>query len=196
MVGPQAAIPTQREAFMSNATMTVGSEAAVTPAALSWKFIHWGLGLFVTGFVVGFVPIAHYMVGGLGGDVGPEFLKRMTLWWGCPAILAELTLKTGGLGMIAIGLCYRVTIRQGASANVSSHEHIAPMLCAYGLIAELVTAGAGYIVCNVFWPNFYFNATPEGIRAWLLPQGISIAVYLVGICYAFAGIRRASGQFR
>jgi hypothetical protein len=181
---------------MSNATMTVGGEAAVTHAALSWKFIHWGLGLFITGFVVGFVPIAHYMVGGLGGDVGPEFLKRMTLWWGCPAILAELTLKTGGLGMIAIGLCYRVTIRQSASANVSSHERIAPILCAYGLIAEVVTAGAGYIVCSVVWPNFYFNAVPAGINAWLVPQGISIAVYVVGVCYAFAGIRRASGQFR
>jgi hypothetical protein len=36
-----------------------------------------------------------------------------------------------------------------------------PILCAYGLIAELVTAGAGYIVCNVFWPNFNFNAAPE-----------------------------------
>jgi hypothetical protein len=181
---------------MSNAAIAMPGEAATTPTALSWKFIHWGLGLFITGFVVGFVPIAHYMVGGLGGDVGPEFLKRMTLWWGCPAILAELTLKTGGLGMIAIGLCYRVTIRQGASANISSHERIAPMLCAYGLIAVLVTAGAGYVICNVFWPNFYFLAVPEGIRAWLLPQGLSVAVYLVGACYAFAGIRRASGQFQ
>ena len=179
---------------MSNAAIAMDGQAAVTPTTQSWKFIHWGLGLFITGFVVGFVPIAHYMVGGPGGDVGPEFLKM--LWWGCPAILAELTLKTGGLGMIVIGLCYRATIRQGASANISSHERIAPMLCAYGLIAELVTAGAGYVVCNVFWPNFYFLAEPEGIRAWLLPQGLSVVVYLVGACYAFAGIRRTSGQFR
>ena len=181
---------------MSNTAIAMDGEATVTRIDLGWKFIHWGLGLFITGFVIGFVPTAHYMVGGVGGDVGPEFLKRMTLWWGCPAILAELTLKTGGLGMIAIGLCYRVTIRQGAAANVSSHEHIAPMLRAYGLIAELVTAGAGYAICSAVWPNFYFNAVPAGINAWLVPQGISIAVYLVGACYAFAGIRRASGQFR
>jgi hypothetical protein len=181
---------------MSNAAISMGGQAAVTPTTLSWKFIHWGLGLFITGFLVGFVPIAHYMVGGVGGDVGPEFLKRMTLWWGCPAILAELTLKTGGLGMIAIGLCYGATIRQGASANISSHERIAPTLCAYGLIAELVTAAAGYVICNIFWPNFYFDAVPAGINAWLVPQGLSIVVYVVGVCYAFAGIRRASGQFR
>ena len=181
---------------MSNAAIAMDGQAAVTPTTLSWKFIHWGLGLFITGFVVGFVPIAHYMVGGLGGDVGPEFLKRMTLWWGCPAILAELTLKTGGLGMIAIGLCYRATIRQGASENISSHERIAPSLCAFGLISMLVCAGAGYVICNIFWPNFYFHAAREGIIAWLVPQGLSIAVYVVGVCYAFAGIRRASGQFR
>jgi hypothetical protein len=146
--------------------------------------------------VIGFVPIAHYMVGGVGGDVSPAFLERMTLWWGCPAILGELTLKTGGLGMIAIGLCYLVTIRQGASPRISSHERIAPTLCAYGLIAELVTAGAGYVICNIFWPNFYFHAIRAGINAWLVPQGLSIAVYVVGVCYANAGIRRASREFR
>ena len=64
---------------MSNAAMAMGGEAAVTPTALSWKFIRWGLGLFITGFLIGFIPIAHYMVGGLGGDVGPDFLRTITL---------------------------------------------------------------------------------------------------------------------
>ena len=136
------------------------------------------------------------MVGGLGGDVGPDFLRTITLWWGCPAILAELTLKTGGLGMIAIGFCYQAIIWQGASPNISSHERIAPVLCAFGLIAMLVSAAAGYVICNYFWPKFYFDATPAGKNVWLAAQGLSIAVYVVGVCYSFAGIRRASAQFR
>ena len=196
MAAPQAAIPTQREPIMSNAAIAMDGQAAVTPTALSWQFIHWGLGLFITGFLTGFIPILHYIVGGIDAEVGPDFLRTMTLWWGCPAILTELTLKIGGLGMIAIGLCYLAIARQGASPDISRHERIAPMLCAYGLIAELVAAGAGYVICNVFWPHFYFLAIPAGKNVWLAAQGLCIVVYVVGACYAFAGIRRASGQSR
>ena len=45
----------------------------VTHLGLGWKFIHWGLGLFITGFISGFIPIAHYIHGALAGDVGPVF---------------------------------------------------------------------------------------------------------------------------
>jgi hypothetical protein len=106
---------------MSNAAMAISGEAPVTHTGLGWKFIHSGLGLFITGFVTGFIPIAHYVHGPIAGDVGPLLLKNMTLWWGCPAILAELTLKTGGLGMTAIGLCYLAAARQGATSAVSRH---------------------------------------------------------------------------
>ena len=177
---------------MSNATMTMGSEAAVTPAELGWKFIHWGLGLFITGFVVGFIPILHYFPGAVAGDVGPAFLKNVTLWWGCPAVLAELVLKNGSLGMLAIGLCYLAAVRQGASSSISSLERLAPTLCAYGLIAELVTAGVGYAVCNMVWPNFYFEPVQAGKNTWLALQGLSILVFFVGACYAVAGVRRAA----
>ena len=47
----------------------------VTHLGLGWKFIHWGLGLFITGFISGFIPIAHYIHGALAGDVGPVFKK-------------------------------------------------------------------------------------------------------------------------
>jgi hypothetical protein len=181
---------------MSNAAITMDGQAAVTPTAPGWNFIHWGLGLFVTGFMTGFIPILHYMVGGVSGDVGPDFTRTIALWWGCPAILAELTLKTGGLGMIAIGLCYVAVARQGAPRDISRHERIAPMLCACGLIATLVSAAAGYVICNHFWPNFYFLAVPTGKNVWLAAQGLCIVVYVVGVCYAFVGIRRASRQSR
>jgi hypothetical protein len=34
---------------MSNATIAMDGQAALTPAELGWKFVRWGLGLFVTG---------------------------------------------------------------------------------------------------------------------------------------------------
>jgi hypothetical protein len=179
---------------MSTAAATMHDEAVVTHTGLGWRFIHSGLALFITGFVTGFVPIAHYWNGAIAGDVGPAFLKNMTLWWGCPAILAELTLKSGGLGMVAIGLCYLAAARQGTASTVSSHERMAITLCTYGLIAEIVTAAVGYVVCNYFWPNFYFEPIRAGKNTWLAVQGISIAVYVVGLFYAAAGVRRAAGQ--
>jgi hypothetical protein len=48
----------------------------LTPAQLGWKYIVWGLGLFITGFLTGYIPILHYMHGAIAGDVGPVFLKR------------------------------------------------------------------------------------------------------------------------
>ncbi|KRQ02218.1 hypothetical protein AOQ73_17415 [Bradyrhizobium pachyrhizi] len=98
--------------------------------------------------------------------------------------------------MVAIGFCYQAINRQGASANISSHERVAPVLCSFGLIATLVSAAAGYVICNYFWPNFYYHAIPTGKNLWLAAQGLSIAVYVVGVCYSFAGIRRTSAQFR
>ena len=181
---------------MSNVAMAMGGEAAGTRAELGWKFIHWGLSLFIVGFLTGYIPILHYIGGAQAGDVGPLFLKNMTLWWGCPGVLAELTLKTGSLGMIAIGLCYLAADRQGAASSISSNERIAPMLCAYGLIAELVTAGAGYAICVYIWGNFYFGATEPGKSVWIGAQGLSIAVYVVGVFYAVAGVRRAAAQRR
>jgi hypothetical protein len=76
------------------------------------------------------------------------------------------------------------------------HERIAPMLCAYGLIAELVAAGAGYAICVYIWGNFYFGATEPGKSVWIGAQGLSIAVYVVGVFFAVAGVRRAAEQHR
>jgi hypothetical protein len=177
---------------MSDATMAVGGEAVLTRSALGWKFIHWGLSLFIVGFLTGYIPILHYIVGGQAGNVEPLFLKNMTLWWGCPGVLAELTLKTGSLGMIAIGLCYVAASRQESPLGISVNERIAPVLCAYGLIAELVTAGVGYAICVYIWGNFYFGATEPGKDVWLIAQGLSIAVFVIGLFYGVAGVRRAS----
>ncbi len=180
---------------MNAAATTLRNEANVTLTELGWKWIHWGLGLFIAGFVTGFIPILHYMHGA-SGDIGPAFLKNMTLPWGCPGVLAELTLKTGGLGMVAIGLSYVAAAIQGASPSIAKREPIAQTLCAYGLIAELVTAAVGYAICNRIWPNFYFDAIQAGKNTWLAAQGVSILVFVVGACYGVAGVRRAASQLR
>jgi hypothetical protein len=163
----------------------------LTITQLGWKYIVWGLGLFITGFLTGFIPILHYIPGAQAGNVGPAFLKNVTLWWGCPAVLAELTLKTGSLGMMAIGFAY-LAIRQQNPADLTSRERIAPTLCSYGLIAELVTAAVFYVVCNLIWPNFYFEPVQAGKNLWLAVQGISIAFFVVGVIFSFSSIRNRS----
>ena len=129
------------------------------------------------------------MHGAVAGDIGPAFLKNMTLWWGCPAVLIEYALKTGGLGMVTIGLCYVVLSRSGDVAPVSRGECVAPALCHGGLIFALVYTAVGYVVCNLIWPNFYFQPVQMGKNVWLAGQGIGIAIYVTGIAFAFGGIR-------
>jgi hypothetical protein len=172
--------------------MAMGAEADVTRTEFGWRYIHWGFSLFVVGFFTGFIPILHYMVGGLSGAMGPNFLATLTLWWGCPAILAELTLKTGSLGMIGIGFSHLAIARQGEQPDISRHEQLALTLCAYGLIATLVAAGLGYVICSMIWPGFYYRALNPGKNLWLAAQGLCILVFVIGLLYAIAGIRKAS----
>jgi len=49
--------------------------APLTPVQLGWKYIVWGLGLFITGFLTGYVPILHYIHGALAGDVARFFSR-------------------------------------------------------------------------------------------------------------------------
>jgi hypothetical protein len=183
-----------QEEIMSNTPEAIANQGDMKNSELGSKFIRLGLGQFVLGFVVGFVPIVHYMHGAVAGDVGPVFLKNMTLWWGCPAVLVEQVLKTGGLGMAAIGLCYVVYSRNGTVTPLSRGELLAPKLCVGGLIATLVYASVGYVVCNLIWPNFYFEPVEMGKNVWLAGQGITIAIYVTGLSFAFGGVRRLTSQ--
>jgi hypothetical protein len=42
------------------------------------------------------------------------------------------------------------------------------------------------------WPNFFFHPVPAGKNAWLAVQGSSIAFYVMGLVFAFVGIRYAT----
>jgi hypothetical protein len=65
------------------------------------------VGLFLFGLVIGFGPWLHYMHGAMD-EIQPGFLKNVTLWFGCPWTLPTYVAQLGGLGMVAIGLCYLV----------------------------------------------------------------------------------------
>jgi hypothetical protein len=39
----------------------------------------------------------------------------------------------------------------------------------------------GYVICDYFWPNFYFHPVQAGKNVWLAAQGLSIVVY---VCYS------------
>ena len=103
---------------MTVATHTGMTGAAATPAEVGAKFIRWGLGLFVFGLVIGYLPMAHYMHGSFE-TVGEAFLKNVTLWWGCAWTLAVYVAQLGSLAMIVIGLCYVVLARDGAMTSVT-----------------------------------------------------------------------------
>src|SRR5262245_38037368 len=169
-------------------TMTV-TEA--TPVDVGTKYIRWGLGLFLFGLVIGYGPWLHYMHGALE-EVQPTFLKNVTLWFGCPWTLPSYVAQLGGLGMMAIGLCYLAFARDGAMPTVNGAERIGPALCALGVLAEFLLGYLGYFVVNAIWPSFYYVPIQAGKWTWLGVQGASIAVYVIGVACAYGGIKRAS----
>ena len=175
--------------------MTVNTHAGMTgtietAAEVGAKHIRWGLGLFVFGLAIGFVPLAHYMHGSFE-QVGEAFLKNVTLWWGCAWTLAVYVTQVGSLAMIVIGLCYVVLARDGAMTSVTDTERMAPALCAGGIIAEVVAGFAGYYAVLAIWPNFYYAPVRAGILVWLGLQAVCIAIYVAGVMYASGAIKHA-----
>jgi hypothetical protein len=177
---------------MSTATATM-TGTVVTPAELGGKHIRWGLGMFIFGLIIGFIPLLHYMRGSKE-LVGQEFLQRVTLWWGCAFAVAASVVQIGGLSMIAIGLCYVVLNRSGAITSLSSAERLAPALCMVGLIADVVAAIPGYYAVASVWPNFFYAPVDQGKWTWLGMQIVCIAIYTAGVICACGGISKATKQ--
>jgi hypothetical protein len=163
---------------------------AATPVEIGARFVRWGLGLFVFGLIAGYGPWLHYMHGALE-EVHEAFLKN-TLWFGCPWTLPVYVTQLGGLSMVVIGLCYLTLARDGAISSVSEAERLAPVLCALGVIAEFVFGFPLYFAVNAVWPNFYYTPINEGKWTWLGIQGVCILVYLVGVMFAYGGVKRAT----
>jgi hypothetical protein len=93
--------------------------------------------------------------------------------------------------MVALGLCYVVVARGGATTSVTSGERVASTLCVTGLLAEVVASVVGYYVVNSVYPNFYYGPVDAGKNIWLTMQIVSIAIYVTGVVLASGGIKRA-----
>ena len=158
-------------------------------STFGYSFFRAGSKLFITGLVLGLISIVHYMVVGVGHEVGEEFYKEVTLWFGCPAALLVQILQIGGLSMIAIGLCY-LALAQKTDLQVTQSEQRGLKLCIVGLVAEVFSGGVLYLIFDyVFFPNFYFLPITEGKVLWLGAQLISFSIYLAGIVLVLGGIK-------
>ncbi len=156
---------------------------------LGAKFIRWGLGLFIFGLVIGYGPLLHYLHGALE-ETGEAFLKNVTLWFACPWTLATYTVQVGALGMVAIGAVY--WLLPADKVDIERLDHAALWLCVAGLIAIFLTGYVGYFVVNAIWPSFYYTPVAAGKNVWLIAQGFSIALYLIGVVLAYLSIRHVT----
>jgi len=42
---------------------------------------------------------------------------------------------------------------------------------------------------NAIWPSFYYTPVAMGKNVWLIAQGLSITLYLIGVVLAYMSIR-------
>jgi hypothetical protein len=156
---------------------------------LGAKFIRWGLGLFIFGLIIGYGPLAHYLHGALE-QTGEAFLKNVTLWFGCPWTLSVYTVQVGALSMVAIGAVYWLLPVDHLDSE--ARDRAALLLCVAGLIGVFLTGYVGYFVVNAIWPSFYYTPVPIGKNVWLIAQGLSLTLYLIGVVLAYMSIRHVT----
>src|SRR5271154_1072684 len=78
------------------------------------------------------------MHGAVEGDIGPAFLKNLTLWFACPWTLAVYFAHIGGLGMIAIGVSFLTFARDGRVSALGTGARRSLGLCIVGVLAEFL----------------------------------------------------------
>ena len=165
-------------------------------SSFGYLFLRSGSKLFITGLVLGLIPIAHYMVGGVGHKVGEQFYEEVTLWFGCPAEKMVQLIQIGSLSLFAIGLCYLVLARN-VDLLVTESERRGLKLCIIGLVSEVITGGVLYLILDyVFFPNFYFEPITQGKVLWLGAQLVSFSIYLAGVILVLSGIKDKILQVR
>ena len=151
-----------------------------------YKFVKWGLRMFILGIIFGFGVLIHYLVGSEWNTTN-LFLSNVTLWFGSPLSLSVAYIQLGGLGMAAIGGAYLMAARIPHD-NHTHHRCGALTLCNIGLILLFITGYIGYFVIDLIWPGFYYIPFPLAKNLWLVLQGLSILVYLIGLIVAFTSI--------
>ncbi len=142
---------------------------------LGTQFIRWGLGLFIFGLIIGYGALAHYVRGALA------FL---------PWTLSASTLQVGSLGMVVIGCVYLHLPTDKLEAE--ERDLAAFWLCVAGLIAVFLTGYIGYFIVNAIWPSFYNAPINAAKNVWLIAQGLSILLYLIGVVLAYLSIHNVT----
>jgi len=163
----------------------------MTQVATGGRFMRAGFWLLQLGFLMSFGMVLHYVVGAQY-PTGEQFLKNVTLWYACPWTLSTAVVLGGALGMMAIGAIYAILGKQTQAPRVEGMEKAALPLCTIALIAMFLTGYVGYFVVDAWWLTFYYAPLTDGKNVWLYMQLACMALYAVGVCIAFNGLRRAS----
>ena len=166
-------------------------------------FVKSGLWFFIIGVILGFGVLLHYIMGS-SYDTSQMFLSNITLWFGSPLMLSVGYLQLGGLAMAILGIlhCWKAKCHThcvdnttaNATANTAYHANgpsccsgkkkTALTLCYIGMIALIITGYIGYFTIDWIWPGFYYLPIMIGKNVWLVLQGLSILIFLVGFIMA------------
>ena len=167
-------------------------------------FVKSGLWFFIIGMILGFGVLLHYIMGS-SYETSQMFLSNITLWFGSPLMLSVGYLQLGGLSMAILGMlhCWKAKCRthcvetsnttSNAPANnvyaadsscCSKSKKTALTLCYIGMIALIITGYIGYFTIDWIWPGFYYLPIMIGKNVWLVLQGLSILIFLVGFIMA------------
>ena len=92
--------------------------------------------------------------------------------------------------MVVIGCVY---LHLPTNELVAEQRDLAALwLCAVGLLATFLTGYIGYFIVHAIWPSFYYAPVKAGKNVWLIAQGLSILLYLIGVVLAYMSIRHVT----
>ena len=104
--------------------------------------------------------------------------------------LATHMVQVGALGMVAIGAVY--WLLPGDKLETEALDYTAFWLCVVGLIGIFLTGCIGDSVVNVVWRRLDTMALSVKKYIWLIGQGLSMALYLIGVLLAYLSIRHVT----
>ena len=139
--------------------------------------------LFILGLLLGYGPLGHYFRG-----PASVFLDNNEALWSWT--LATHMVQVGALGMVAIGAVY--WLLPGDKLETEALDYTAFWLCVVGLIGIFLTGCIGYSVVNSVWPRLDTMALSVKKYIWLIGQGLSMALYLIGVLLAYLSIRHVT----
>ena len=100
------------------------------------------------------------------------------------------TVQVGSLGMIAIDAVY--WLLPGNKLETEALDYAALWLCVVGLIGIFLTGCIGYSMVTAFWPPSDHMPVIGRRYVWLIGQGLSLALYLIGVVLAYISIRHVT----